>query len=163
MDTQPKSCFFIGHREAGKEILPELEDTIRKHISDYGVTQFIVGMYGGFDSLVASVLVHLKAEYPAISILQLIPYHPGERPVQPRDGFDGTYYPFEDKAPPRRLAIVKANEKMIHTCDYLIAYAWHPASNSRELVEKARRLETKGGIQVTNLGDSRVSTATSDI
>ena len=39
---QCKSCFFIGHREAGPEILPALEDAIEKHISEYGVTEFIV-------------------------------------------------------------------------------------------------------------------------
>ena len=44
---QCKSCFFIGHREAGPEILPALEAAIEKHISEYGVTEFIVGHYGG--------------------------------------------------------------------------------------------------------------------
>ena len=43
-----KSCFFIGHREASTEILPALERAIEQHISEYSVTEFIVGGYGGY-------------------------------------------------------------------------------------------------------------------
>lgn len=50
----------------------------------------------------------------------------------------------------------KANDIMIHSCDYLIAYAWHPASNARDLVEKAQRLEKQGGIKVENLAEDRL-------
>ena len=38
---------------------------------------------------------------------------------------------------PKRAAIVRANRYMVNHSDYLIAYAWHPASNARELVEYA--------------------------
>lgn len=51
------------------------------------------------------------------------------------DGFDGTYYPPDMEQVPRRVAIVRANRYMIDHVDYLIAYAWHPASSARELVE----------------------------
>nr|DAU77922.1 MAG TPA: hypothetical protein [Caudoviricetes sp.] len=33
--------------------------------------------------------------------------------------------------------------------DYLISYAWHPASNARELVEYAKRREKKGSLFIT--------------
>lgn len=46
-----KSCFFIGHREASEEIFPELAEAVERHIVDYGVTEFIVGNYGGFDRI----------------------------------------------------------------------------------------------------------------
>ena len=48
-----KSCFFIGHREASEEIFPELAEAVERHIVDYGVTEFIVGNYGGFDRMAA--------------------------------------------------------------------------------------------------------------
>lgn len=149
--AQGKSCFFIGHREAGEELHSMVREAIEKHITEYGVTQFIVGSYGGFDSVAASALLEAKADHPELTLLQLIPYHPAERTVPLRPGFDSTYYPFEGRTPPRRLAIVKANEEMIHTCDYLIAYVWHPASNAWKLIEKARKLEPHGGIRITNL------------
>lgn len=47
------SCFFIGHREASEDILPELTEAVKRHTADYGVTEFIVGSYGGFDRMAA--------------------------------------------------------------------------------------------------------------
>ena len=48
-----KSCFFIGHREASEEIYPVLYAAVEQHIVEYGVTEFFVGHYGGFDRLAA--------------------------------------------------------------------------------------------------------------
>lgn len=44
-----KSCFFIGHREASEAIYPAVYSAVEQHILEYGVTEFIVGHYGGFD------------------------------------------------------------------------------------------------------------------
>ena len=44
-----KNCFFIGHREASEEIYADLRTAIEQHILEHGVTEFIVGHYGGFD------------------------------------------------------------------------------------------------------------------
>lgn len=144
---QCKSCFFIGHREAGPEILPALEDAIEKHISEYGVTEFIVGHYGGFDRLAARALVSAKKRHPEIRLLILIPYHPAERPVETPPCFDGTFYPPGMESVPRKFAIVQANCYMIDHADYLIAYVWHPASNARNLLDYA----CKKSIRITNL------------
>lgn len=146
-----KSCFFIGHREASQEIVPALEEAIEKHIIEYGVTEFIVGNYGGFDHLAASAVIRAKQRYPQITLALLLPYHPAERPVEKPDGFDNTYYPEGMEKVPRRLAIVRANRYVLDHVDYLIAYAWHPASNARELVEYAQRREKQGKIVVTLL------------
>lgn len=134
-----KSCFFIGHREAGTEILPALEEAIEKHISEYGVTEFIVGHYGNFDRLAARAVMSAKKSHPEVSLLMLIPYHPADRPVETPPGFDGTFYPPGMESVPRRYAIVRANRYMIDHVDYLIAYVWHPASNARNLLEYVRR------------------------
>lgn len=147
-----KSCFFIGHREAGSEILPALEDAIEKHISEYGVTEFIVGHYGGFDRLASRALVSAKKRHPEVKLLMLIPYHPAERPVETPLYFDGTFYPPGMESVPRRYAIVKANRYLIDHADYLIAYVWHPASNARNLLEHALKRERKAQITVTILG-----------
>ena len=142
-----KSCFFIGHREAGPEILPALEDAIEKHILEYGVTEFIVGHYGGFDRLAARAVISAKKCHPEIRLLMLIPYHPAERPVETPPGFDGTFYPLGIESVPRKFSIVQANRYMIDHVNYLIAYAWHPASNARNLFDYARQK----AICITNL------------
>ena len=61
-----------------------------------------------------------------------------------------TYPPGMENVP-RKVAIVRANRYMVDHTDFLIAYAWHPASNARDLLEYAKKREGKGLIQVTAL------------
>ena len=133
-----KSCFFIGHREATLEVFPVLEDTIEEYISKYGVSEFVVGNYGGFDHLAARAVMEAKSRHPKITLFLLIPYHPAERPIETPLGFDGIFYPPGMESVPRRYAIIRANRYMIDHTDFLIAYAWHPGSNARNMVEYAR-------------------------
>ena len=144
-----KSCFFIGHREASEEIYPVLYAAVEQHIVEYGVTEFIVGHYGGFDRLAAAAVKAAKRSHPEVNLILLLPYHPAERPIPTPDGFDGTFYPLGMESVPRKIAIVRANRYVVDHVDYLIAYAWHPASNARELVEYAKRRENKGALIIT--------------
>ena len=146
-----KSCFFIGHRDAPDDLLPILQETVNRHVEDYGVTEFVVGHYGGFDYLAAKAVITAKQVHPAVTLSLLIPYHPAERPIKTPKGFANTFYPPGMEKVPRKLAIVRANRYMVDHVDYLIAYAWHPASNARELVEYAERKAEKGAITVTNI------------
>lgn len=144
-----KSCFFIGHREASEEIYPVLYAAVEQHIVEYGVTEFIVGHYGGFDRLGALAVKEAKRLYPEVKLTLLLPYHPAERPIPTPAGFDGTFYPPGMESVPRKAAIVRANSYMVDHVDYLIAYVWHPASNARELVEYAEKREKKGSLIIT--------------
>ena len=146
-----KSCFFIGHRESSEEIYPALYAAVEQHIVEYGVTEFIVGHYGGFDRLSASAVKAAKQFYPDVKLVLLLPYHPAERPIPTPDGFDGTFYPPGMESVPRKVAIVRANRYVVDHVDYLIAYAWHPASNARELLEYAKRREKRDLISITSI------------
>ena len=146
-----KSCFFIGHREAHRAILPKLQEVVEQHILEYGVMEFIVGHYGDFDAMAAEAVIAAKKRNPQILLSLLIPYHPAERPIKVPTGFDNTFYPPGMENVPQRFAIVRANRYLLDHVDYLIAYAWHPASNARELVEFAK----KKGIPVCNIGETK--------
>ena len=148
-----KSCFFIGHREADERLLPVLQSMIRRLIEEEGVTEFYVGGYGGFDRIAGAAVKQLKAEYPHISLRIMIPYHPAERPVEAPNGYDGTYYPNGLEGVPRRFRIARANRIMIDTSDWLIAYVYHGASNSRKFLEYAERRKKKGLLQVQNIAE----------
>lgn len=144
-----KSCFFIGHRKTSDQIYPALQAAVEKHITSFGVTEFIVGHYGNFDFLAAKAVIAAKQSHPNITLSLLLPYHPAECPIQKPEGFDSTYYPQGMEKVPRRAAIVRANHFVVDHSDYLIAHAWHPASNARDLVDYARKRESKGLIQIT--------------
>ena len=64
-----------------------------------------------------------------------------------------SFYPPGMEKVPKRFAIVRANRYMVAHCDYLIAYVWHTASNARELLEYAQRLEKRGRIHTENLAE----------
>lgn len=104
-----------------------------------GIKEFVVGHYGLFDRMAAKAILTLKKSDPELSLLLLLPYHPAERPIKAPPGFDGTFYPPGMESVPRRSAIVRANKYMVDHTDLLIAYACHPASNTRNLVEYAQR------------------------
>lgn len=98
-------------------------------------------------------MITAKQIHSEITLSLLLPYHPTERPVKRLEGFDYTYYPPGMEKVPQKLAIVRANRYVVDHVDYLIAYAWHPASNARELVKYAIKRQKEGFLQIENLHD----------
>lgn len=148
-----KTCFFIGHRDTGSDVVPLLEQEVERYISEYGVTDFIVGHYGTFDAMAAKAVIRAKKRHPTVTLTLLLPYHPAERPVCIPDGFDGTFYPLDMERVPKRLAIVRANQYVLRHCTHLIACVSHPSGGSWEILNAARKREARGLIHVTNLAD----------
>lgn len=149
MQMERKRCFLMGHRDAPKTILPELLAALERHITAYGVTEFLVGQHGAFDRLAAGAVMQLKEKHPGIRLVLLLPYHPGERKTVLPEGFDASLYPEGQETVPHRLAMVRANQYAVRYCGYMIAYAWQPGSNTRKLTEWAQK--RRGG-QVTVIG-----------
>ena len=78
---QMGSCFFIGHRETPDRVYPTLLETIERHITEYGVSEFVVGRYGNFDRLVIWALSQAKRAHPDITLMLMTPYYPVNRKV----------------------------------------------------------------------------------
>ena len=147
------SCFYIGHRETVESVSQILAEAVERHITEYGVTDFYVGHYGGFDRLAAQAVKEAKKRHPEIRLTLVLPYHPAIRPINVPKGFDGSFYPWEDENIPKRLAIIKTNQRMVDTCDYLITYAYHFLGGTGQIVEYARKWERQGLIHVENLAE----------
>lgn len=146
-----KSCFFIGHREADERLLPMLQECVERLIAEEQVRYFYVGGYGGFDRIASTAVKEAKKQYPGISLMLVLPYHPAERAVVVPEGFDGTYYPDGLENVPKRYAIVRVNRIMVDTSDWLVAYVRYGGSNSGKLMEYAKRREKRGLIRIINL------------
>ena len=144
------SCFFIGHRDAPKKLRPLLDAAIERHITECGVSEFIVGHYGRFDYMAAAAVKAAKEQHPDISLVLLLPYYPFPFDTE---GYDRTYYPEGMETVPKPYAIVRANEHMIETCDYLICYDAGLVGNTGKLVKKALRRQEKGEMRVENLAE----------
>ena len=91
-----------------------------------------------FDRFAAGAVIRAKRSHPHITLELLLPYHPSERPIEPPNGFDGTFYPPGMECVPRRLAILKANHYTVDHSDCIVAYVRHPG-NARNLLEYARK------------------------
>lgn len=143
-----KRCFFIGHREASDDLLPALRAAIEQHIVEYGVTEFLVGKYGGFDRLAAQSVIEAKQKHPEITLTLLQPYHPSERKIDLPQGFDDSCYPPGQESVPRQVAIVRANRYAVDHSDHLIAYVWHAGSNARNILDYA---EKRSSLHITRL------------
>ena len=144
-------CFFIGHRDAEAGLMPQIEAAVHRHIAEYGVTEFVVGQYGAFDRMAARAVINAKRHYSNITLSILLPYHPSERSVNAPAGYDDIFYPPGMENVPRKLAIIRANRYMVDNSDFLIAYAWHPASNARNLLDYALSRAQRGLIRIENL------------
>ena len=144
------SCFFIGHRNAPEKLRPLLDAAIKRHITEYGVREFVVGHYGRFDYMAAAAVKVAKEQRPDISLVLLLPHYPFPYDTE---GYDSTYYPEGMEDVPKPFAIVRANEYMIRTSDYLICYDRGQIGKTRDFVELARKRERKGLIHIDNLAE----------
>lgn len=129
-----KSCFMFGHREAGEAIYPAIIAAAERCVREYGVEEFVVGHYGGFDRLAKRAVLEIKRTCP-VRLTLLTPYYPIQE--ETAKGFDEIVYPFEAHVPPR-TAIVRANRMAIDGSACVIAYVRHPG-NTANLLEYARK------------------------
>ena len=142
-----KNCFFIGHRDAPESIYERLLSAVERHISEYGVTDFVVGRYGNFDRLAARAVMEAKQCHSDVTLTLLMPYYRTDAEPLPV-AFDGSLFPDDLETVPKRAAILRANQYMIHHCDYLIAYDAGRIGNTRKLVAEARKVE---GLYIDNV------------
>lgn len=129
---------MIGHRDAPEALREKLQNVIEVAVTEYGVTEFVIGQYGAFDRMAAGCLAEAKKRHPELRLVLLLPYHPSERSFGLPAGFDGSFYPPGLEQVPRRLAIARANEYMARHCDYLICYAVLQNSNPGRIMQKVR-------------------------
>lgn len=142
-----KTCFFIGHRDAPESVYARLQAAVERHITEYGVTDFVVGRYGNFDHLAARAVIEAKQRHPEVTLTLLLPYYRARTEPLP-DGFDGSLFPDGLEAVPKRAAILRANRYMLHHCEYMIVYDAGRIGNTRKLVSVARKV---GGLHLDNI------------
>lgn len=149
------ACFFIGQRDTPETVYPLLLKAVIRHIRDFGVTEFLAGRYGAFDSLAAKAVREAKADFPLVRLILLLPYYRPDRAVELPPGFDGSFYPPGLETVPKRLAIVRANTYAADHCSYLISYSRRTFGNSRALLEHAERRAAQGLLHVENLAERK--------
>ncbi len=153
-----KTCCFIGHSRIYSGVtFEQVAEAVKRHIVEYGVTDFLVGNYGDFDRMSTRAVKVAKARHPDIHLYLMLPYRPElGRPLPDREGYDNFVYPLEMEGVPHRFAIPRLNQLMVQDSHYAIAYVHFTWGGAYTTLEYARRRERKGLIHIENLADRAV-------
>ena len=146
-----ETCFFIGHRDAPEDIRQKLAAAVERHITEYGVTEFVVGRYGRFDAMAAAAVRAAKKAHPEIRLVLLLPYYPIADAARIVRDYDATFFPPGMERVPKPLAIIRANEYMIRNSRFLICYNTGQPGSTRQLADFAAARARKGLIRIENL------------
>lgn len=146
-----KICCFIGHRDAPENLYPQLAEAVERHITAYGVTDFLVGGYGAFDRMAARAVGEAKTRHPGVALYLMLAFFPTGHSPELTEAFDGAIYPEGQETIPHKAAIPRLNRRMVEDADYLIAYVKHISGGSYEVLRYAQTRQTHGLLAVTNL------------
>jgi len=127
---------FCGHHDVQQSdmLYQKLKSTLRELIAE-GADTFLLGGYGAFDVMAASVLHELKSEYPHIRSTLVIAYL---NRSYSSELYDDTLYPPLENTP-RRFAILRRNEWMIAHADTVIFYVIHDWGGAASTLRFAKR------------------------
>ena len=135
------TCCFFGHKDAPSSIYDKLEEAIEKVIIVQGVTSFLVGNQGHFDSMVLKVLRCMKVKYPHISYNVVLAYMPTEKDEWNPYEFGETMLPEGIEGVHPRYAISWRNKWMVNESDIVICYVTHSWGGAARYVEMAEKKE----------------------
>ena len=147
-----KRCCFAGHRDVNKEeILYKIKEKAEILIKNFGVKEFLVGAYGMFDAYAAVAIRELKQIYGDIELILIVPYLTKDL-VKYKNIYDTKYDDIciaeISERTPKRYHIIKANEYMVNSSDYMICYIKRSWGDSVRTFEYAKKR-----IEVFNLAD----------
>lgn len=132
-----------------------MDEAVERHVTQYGVTEFVVGHYGRFDAMAAAAVRAVKKRHVGIALILLLPYYPFNGIRELSAEFDSSFYPPGLERVPKRFAIVRANGYMIRHSDFLICYNEGYVGSVRMLMSQAVARERKGQLKIENLAEQK--------
>lgn len=138
-----KTCSFFGHSHLygqSEEVAQQLRQIITNLIAQ-GVDTFYVGNHGEFDLLSSRVSCDLKTLYPDVQVVVVLCY-PNELQYL-RCQFTDFLMPPEIEAVPKRACIVKRNQWVIDSSDYIVSYIKYKMGGAYEAIQYAEKHHKK--------------------
>jgi uncharacterized phage-like protein YoqJ len=154
-----KTCFFTGHRDIPQENYPAIQQRLEKAVEALiaqGVCYFGVGGALGFDTIAALTVIKLKARYPQIRLVMILPCKNHDFSWQ---GEDKALF---EKIADRADKLVYTSERYYNGCMYkrnrhmaegsgwCICYIERPTGGTAYTVSYARSV----GVRMINLADN---------
>jgi len=143
---------FFGHRDAPSQLKDKIFQTVLWLLEEKGVSKFLVGAEGQFDTMVTSVLKELKKQGKSIDYCVVLAYMPYGR--SNFDKNEDTLFPEEIATALPRFAIAKRNEWMLKKSDIVVTFVKHTFGGAYQYKQKA----IKWGKTVIELADDLKNT-----
>lgn len=138
MIEKDKTAVFIGNRDCYKIDKAIIEQAIIQALES-GITCFLNGGQGYFDKICALILHELKARYPDIKSILVIPYR--DFWIFNKDIFDEIVYPFEPRIESLlnyKSAIPLRNRVMVESASAAICYVERVGGGSWKTLNYAK-------------------------
>ena len=150
-------CTFAGHRDI--RITEKLTSALKEHIeiliTKENVNEFLVGNYGDFDRIASQAVSELRKVYPHIKLHLVIPYITSvitEYKDQFYEKYDSIVMADIPLSTPKNLCIIKSNQYMVDTSDFIICYVKH-IGNAKNLLDYAQKRK-KEGAHIENVAEN---------
>ncbi|MBQ8237472.1 MAG: hypothetical protein IJZ39_04935 [Oscillospiraceae bacterium] len=127
---------FCGHSDVSnpEEVRAWLYEKVEQLIL-LDADMFLLGGYGAFDRMAASVVWDLKQKYPQIQSVLVKPYLDRE---MDESKYDWTVYPGLETVP-KRYAISHRNRYMVDKANFVVAYVLHSWGGAAQTLEYANQ------------------------
>ena len=150
-----KICCFAGHSKISHtdDIYGNLIKLIEKLITEENVSEFWVGNYGSFDRLSAKAVRNLKEKFPDVQLNLVIPYLTSDINEYKELYYEKYNHILMADIPertPKKLQILKCNEYMVNSSDFIICYVQHSWGGAATTLEYARK---KKHMKIFNLAE----------
>ena len=137
-------CCFAGHSKIYHidDLYDKLVALINELITSHNISEFYVGNYGDFDKLCAKAVRSLKEKYPHIQLTLVIPYLTSEINEYREEyykKYDGIIMADLPDNVPKKLKIIKCNEYMVNSSDFIICYVKKNMGGAYKTVEYAKK------------------------
>ena len=141
---------FCGHRDfqGNSNHRRIMLDILEKRVGDKPA-EFLLGVYGNFDSFAYECCKIYKQRHIRVSIIAHVPYLNHKLVADLNGKFDAVVYP-EIENQPKKFAITYCNRYMVEKSDFVIAYVSRKWGGAYATYKFAKRQ----GKEILNLSQS---------
>ena len=131
-------CVFFGHRDCPADLSEQLDNVIRRAVTEENIDTFWCGGMGDFDHQAAEAVRRMKKEFPHLRLELALAYLP-PAPDERHQRYDATFFPDGLETVPKRYAISRRNAWLARHCDLVICYTAFSWGGAYQAVQQAQR------------------------
>ena len=139
-------CCGFGHREFYRNVKNELQTIIERLIEKEGITVFLTGGMGEFDSLFSSAVRSCKIQHKEIQLILVKPYFSNKLNTEKENYaylYDDVIIPCELADCHYKSAITKRNRWMAERSDIVISGVYRDFGGAYDAVKYAEKLSKR--------------------